>query len=139
MTLPLRDDLPHPMQPVGLDADGIARFKANAIVRFLLEKSPTNIQELSCIPWPDGDFTHLMQLLGYSVSGYGDLSTSPASIVAAADAVVDDEVRSQGGDLTFAELLLACANVGVDLNCGACASIFYTGATEHPHTCEGGQ
>ena len=42
-----------------------------------------------------------------------------------------------GGDLKFSELVVACANVGVDLNCGTCASVFYTGGSEgHPHTCQ---
>lgn len=37
--------------------------------------------------------------------------------------------------LTDEELVVACANVGVDLTCGACAGVFYTGAGLGPHTC----
>ncbi len=39
-----------------------------------------------------------------------------------------------GGDLTGDEILRACRNMGIDLACGACMSVFYTGA-EHgvPH------
>lgn len=44
-----------------------------------------------------------------------------------------------GGDLTQGQLVAACANVGVDLTCGACAAIFYTGAAPGlPHACKGG-
>lgn len=40
-----------------------------------------------------------------------------------------------GGDLNYEELVLACKNVGVDLTCGACAGIFYTGISTEKHTC----
>ena len=41
-----------------------------------------------------------------------------------------------GGDLTAAEIVVACRNVGIDLNCGGCASAFYTGhAEEHDEDC----
>lgn len=32
------------------------------------------------------------------------------------------------GGLTHDEIMVACKNVGVDLTCGACAGVFYTGA-----------
>lgn len=34
-------DSKHPMQSVRKDKDGVVRFKANAIVRFLLDAGPT--------------------------------------------------------------------------------------------------
>ena len=33
-----------------------------------------------------------------------------------------------GGDLNYDELVLAARNVGVDLGCGRCACVFYTGS-----------
>lgn len=40
------------------------------------------------------------------------------------------------GSLTFAEIEVACANMGINLECGGCASEFYTGHTEpHDETC----
>lgn len=41
------------------------------------------------------------------------------------------------GGLSHAELLLACNNIGYDLSCGACASVFYTGMglPGDTHTC----
>ncbi len=80
-----RDALPHPMQPIGLDAYGVACFKKNAIVRFLLDAGPYDLNSLSMMPWSPQDYTHLMQLIGYTVSGYGELSTSPDELVAKAD------------------------------------------------------
>jgi hypothetical protein len=37
--------------------------------------------------------------------------------------------------LTEKELVVACKNVGVDLTCGACAGVFYTGSGLGEHTC----
>ncbi len=37
--------------------------------------------------------------------------------------------------LSHDELVAACANVGVDLSCGACAAIFYTSVALVAHTC----
>ncbi len=35
--------------------------------------------------------------------------------------------------LTHEELVVACRNIGYDLTCGQCASVFYTGAGTYPH------
>jgi hypothetical protein len=35
--------------------------------------------------------------------------------------------------LTHDEIKIACKNVGVDLDCDACAEVFYTGAAMHEH------
>ena len=36
----------------------------------------------------------------------------------------------EGGELTPDELVVACRNIGVDLTCGFCASLFYTGGVD---------
>lgn len=41
-----------------------------------------------------GDYTQFMQLLGYSVSGYGQLSTSPKELVAETDEITDQIIKS---------------------------------------------
>lgn len=82
------NDLPHPMQPVGLDHGGTIRFKKNEIVDFLLTCWAFDLNKLAWMQatgrFSEEDYTHLMQLIGYSVSGYSDLSTSPDHIVDAA-------------------------------------------------------
>ncbi len=66
----------HPTQPLELDKEGIMRFKQNSIVRFLLDSHPA--QDLNSITafgnFPPEDYKQLMQLIGYSISGYGDLN-----------------------------------------------------------------
>lgn len=52
----------------------------------------------------------------------------------------ETEARSRNsGGLTSDQLVVACANIGFDLTCGACAGQFYTGATMgEAHTCPSG-
>ncbi len=42
-----------------------------------------------------------------------------------------------GVTLSGEELIQACKNVGINLSCGACAEVFYTGMTQSKHTCRG--
>lgn len=70
----------HPMQPLIQDHDtATIRFKQNAIVRYLVDKHGD--YDLLMRLGSKDDYTQLMQLIGYSVSGFGDLS------------VVDDSVK----------------------------------------------
>ena len=65
-----------PMQPIIIDIDGIIRFKPNRIVQFLLDwATPRGISltELTRMEFTDDERTQFAQLIGYSVSGFGDL------------------------------------------------------------------
>lgn len=65
----------NPMQPIWLDKSGVARFKENQVVRYFLNEGGLTLNDLA----REGDrFTQddkeqFMQLIGYSVSGFGDL------------------------------------------------------------------
>lgn len=63
-----------PDQPVIVDSQGIERFQGNSIVQFLLQAGPFDLNQLSEMDWPIEDKRQFAQLIGYSVSGYGDLS-----------------------------------------------------------------
>ncbi len=44
----------------------------------------------------------------------------------------DGEIKAaegRGGTLTFDQLVIACRNIGFDLTCAECASLFYTGTS----------
>lgn len=79
----------HPMQPVEDDGHGVIRFKENKLISFLLKECPYDLNKLHCKhadgDFNKGDYTQLMQLLGYSVSGYGGLSSSPKKSIKKAD------------------------------------------------------
>jgi hypothetical protein len=82
----------HPMQPVELDSQGVARFKANKIVRHLLDWASDrgmNLNDIARMPFDAEDRMQLAQLIGYSVSGYGDLSYASRESVAIADELVE--------------------------------------------------
>lgn len=64
---------PHPVQPLITDEDGLIRFKANAIVRFLLNDSPNDTNDLARMSFSREDWVQLMQLIGYTLAGFGEL------------------------------------------------------------------
>lgn len=76
----------HPMQPIILDEEGVVRFKSNKIVEFLLDAGPFDLNQLALMPFDADDRMQLAQLIGYSVSGFGDLSYANDAAVEAADA-----------------------------------------------------
>ena len=62
------------IQPLMKDANGVVRFKGNAIVQHLLDTHPTcDMNHLARMGFTD-DRQQFAQLIGYSLSGYGDLS-----------------------------------------------------------------
>ena len=60
-------------QPIYTDQHGVRRFKANAIVEYLLNNGPFDMNHLARLDFPDADRVQFAQLIGYSVSGWGDL------------------------------------------------------------------
>jgi transcriptional regulator with XRE-family HTH domain len=49
--------------------------------------------------------------------------------------VVLKEINKVGTTFTLREVTKACENIGYDLECGACAEIFFTNETHAKHTC----
>src|SRR5882724_10867323 len=68
----------HPMQPLETDAKGVLRFKKNAIVRFMLDTGRNlgafDLNKLGVMEFSDADRQQFAQLIGYSLSGYSELS-----------------------------------------------------------------
>lgn len=63
----------HPIQPL-VRIDGVIRFKKNAIVEYLLETSKKTMDDLAVIEFTQEDREQFAQLIGYSLSGFADLS-----------------------------------------------------------------
>lgn len=90
MTTPKKTKLPaHPLQPVYVDDDGVARCRENAIVRFLLDAGPFDMNKLSMMPFDREDREQFAQLIGYSVSGLGDLGYVSDRVISKLDAAVE--------------------------------------------------
>lgn len=67
-------EVKHPIQPLAEDEHGVLRFKSNAIVRFLLDEGPFDLNVLALIEFSQEDREQFAQLIGYSLGGFGDLS-----------------------------------------------------------------
>jgi replicative DNA helicase len=64
----------NPIQPLAKDARGALRFKANAIVQHLLDSHQScDMNTLASMDFTDDDRQQFAQLIGYSLSGYGEL------------------------------------------------------------------
>jgi len=88
---PQLSKLAHPMQPIGFDESGTVRFKKNAIVRALLDEGAIGMNQIVIRMNQKGgfskeDYTQFIQLIGYSVSGAGELSAFDRKLIAQADA-----------------------------------------------------
>ncbi|ANF28013.1 hypothetical protein PS273GM_12980 [Stutzerimonas stutzeri] len=80
------------MQPIEFDRRGTIRFRENKIVRHLLdfaEPRGCGLNELARMDFSQEDRMQLAQLIGYSVSGYGDLSYASRESVETADAIAE--------------------------------------------------
>lgn len=75
----------HPMQPVIRDEIGVVRFKPNAIIEHLFATGALDMNVLATMPFSREDRMQIAQQLGYSVSGFGDLSYATSEMVNAAD------------------------------------------------------
>lgn len=63
----------HSHQPIVTDDTGLQRFQVNAIVRFLLDRGPFNLDLLAEQTFDPEDEAHFAQLIGYSVRGWAEL------------------------------------------------------------------
>ena len=63
----------HPLQPLVTDDSGVTRFKANAIVQFLLNTGRHDMNSLATLPFSNEDREQFAQLIGYSLCGFGEL------------------------------------------------------------------
>lgn len=63
-----------PDQPLYVDPDGVTRFRANPIVRLLLDDGKYDMNRLALVPFSDEDRAQFAQLIGYSLNRYSELS-----------------------------------------------------------------
>jgi len=81
----------HPIQPIAPDKNGIMRFKENAIVSYLLDNGPFDMNQLARLPFSDEDWEQFAQLIGYSLSGFGELSYVSSDTYNAAKSMLEGE------------------------------------------------
>ena len=64
----------HPIQPLENDDRGVLRFKDNKIVRHLLDHGGIDLNDIARLDFPQEDREQFAQLIGYSLSGFSELS-----------------------------------------------------------------
>lgn len=83
-----------PMQPLERDKHGVVRFRENKIVNYMLACGETgekfDLNKIAVLPFDVDDRMQLAMLIGYSVSGFGDLSYADGSVVAQADLLAEE-------------------------------------------------
>ena len=85
----------HPIQPLEMDTHGVLRFKENAIVRTLLDAGHLDLNAIARMDFSDDDRQQFAQLIGYSLSGYGELRYVSSDAYAVASAMAD-RVTAEG-------------------------------------------
>ena len=85
-----------PMQPIVRDEDGTMRFRKNKLVRYLLDRGPHDLNYLAMLPdVPREDWEQFAQLIGYSVSGFGDLDYASEDQTDRADLIVETMLKRE--------------------------------------------
>jgi hypothetical protein len=87
------------MQPIVFDKRRVLRFKENKIVSALLDFSSSkgmSLNEIAVMPFRREDREQLAQLIGYSVSGFGDLSYARRTVIAKADRIAESKRKGRG-------------------------------------------
>lgn len=104
----------HPIQPLETDYHGVVRFKRNAIVESLLEAGPLDLNDLAELTFSREDREQFAQLIGYSLSGFGDLSyVSDETYEAAAAMSADPALGSLQARCDALEAKLASVRAGM--------------------------
>lgn len=101
----------HPMQPLVLDPNGVVRFQKNEIVRTLLDWSSKHGLDLNALArrrFSQADWTQFYQLIGYSLSGFHQLSNVSDEDALAASAEARKQWTETGG----------CRDKGCEWHCG---------------------
>jgi hypothetical protein len=63
-----------PIQPTEIDEQGTLRFRKNALVCHLLDNGGIDLNKLAAVPCSREDREQFAQLIGYSLSGFSELS-----------------------------------------------------------------
>lgn len=77
--------------------NGVVRFKGNKIVERLFKEGIIDLNKIACWDMPAEDVDQFWQLLGYSVSGYGELSIIRPETVERADGEADEILKQARG------------------------------------------
>ena len=85
-----------PLQPIGWDDHDVLRFRKNRLVEFLLDNGPFDMNDLVALPGiTNAEHMQFAQLIGYSVSGAGDLSYFDDETISEMDALAEELIEKE--------------------------------------------
>ncbi len=102
-----------PIQPLALDSRGTLRFKENALVRYILDNGGIDMNHLAMIDFPQEDREQFAQLIGYSLSGFADLSYVTDATYGAAEKMYEDGLSDKDARIAELEETLAGIREGL--------------------------
>ena len=109
----------NPIQPIEPDEHGTIRFRANGIVRHLLDHTPhVDMNSLAAMDFSDDDRAQFAQLIGYSLNGFGELPYVSEETYSTASRMVDG-VDEKDARIAALEAMLEEARVAI--RSAACA------------------
>ena len=88
-----------PTQPMVVDERGVVCFQSNKVIEWLFEAGKLDLIELAVAAaknpagFPRADRMQVAQMLGYSVSGFGDLSYVPRDVAGEMDAAAAEVLK----------------------------------------------
>ncbi len=107
--------LKHPIQPLGDDGKGVVRFKANAIVQHLLDNGPHDMNNIAMGNFSQEDREQFAQLIGYSQSGFGELSYVSDETYSAAAFMHDKGLDEKDARIAYLEAALDKVREGIKI------------------------
>jgi len=106
----------NPIQPLAEDERGVLRFKANGIVRHLLDTHPAcDMNKLAMLDFSDDDRQQFAQLIGYSLDGYGSLASYVSDEAYTAAAHMAEGLDEQAARVAALEQKLTEMRAAVDM------------------------
>lgn len=103
----------HPIQPLVKDVHGTVRFKANAIVRHLLDAGSIDLNRIACMEFSQNDREQFAQLIGYSLGGFSELSYVRDTTYNTAAVMAQSELSEDNARIAVLESQLAAARQAV--------------------------
>lgn len=80
----------HPIQKTEVSADGVIRFRQNAIVRYLLDSGRIDMNQIARADFSREDREQFAMLIGYSLGGFAELDYVSEEVWVAATKMHED-------------------------------------------------
>ena len=96
----------HPIQPIEKDKHGILRFKENKIVSYLLDNGKISLNKIAVMDFSREDRQQFAQLIGYSLSGYSELSYVDDESYYTAEKVYEEQIDGRDARISFLQELI---------------------------------